>query len=348
MVWYNCRMDKLAYHLNKKKQPAPTDGKFLYYYPADEEIANAHVGNKYYITIEVSEQEWETLIEMDRLEYNNTHTYQRHNTVLPDRDTEALLSPKEQEQFIDKNFSFAEAEKKSPKALRHTDDLTDREFEVYNLCVIEDKTQAEAAEELGLTQGYISMTLKKAKEKVTNAELKKASPEAYVRKCWDIFLDTGTMPDYLDVELEFVIRWLLLDLLPFTHWYYSVGEFCRYLMTYYLFDEDKIDEDIAKYKEASDEEERLHFEEYYGERPPIVQAVYVRLMTEMNRRQQSGLHDSDKAYTSIYSTAEKIASRLKISTYDFLTQRFYPFFAKSRNKRIEQFYKAYSGKKLLK
>ncbi len=157
-------MDKLAYHLNKKKQPAPTDGKLLYYYPADEEIANAHVGNKYYITVEVSEQEWETLIEMDRLEYNNTHTYQRHNTVLPDRDTEVLLSPKEQEQFIDKNFCFAEAERKPPKALRNTDDLTDREFEVYTLCVIEDKTQAEAAEELGLTQGYISMTLKKAKD----------------------------------------------------------------------------------------------------------------------------------------------------------------------------------------
>lgn len=52
-------MDKLAYHLNKKQQPAPTDCKFLYYYPADEEIANAHVGNKYYITVEVSEQEWE-------------------------------------------------------------------------------------------------------------------------------------------------------------------------------------------------------------------------------------------------------------------------------------------------
>lgn len=186
-----------------------------------------------------------TLIEMDRLEYTNTHTYQRHNTAIPDRDTEELLSPKEQEQFIDKIFSFAEAEKKQTKALPHTDDLTDREFEVYNLCVIEDKTQAEAAEELELTQGYISMTLKKAKEKVTKAELRKASPKVYVRKCWDIFLDMGTMPNYLDVELEFVIRWLLLDLLPFTHWYYSMGEFCRYLMTYYLFGEDKITGEIV-------------------------------------------------------------------------------------------------------
>ena len=61
--------------MKKKKQPVPTEGKFLSYHPADEETANAHVGNKYYITVEFSEREWETLIEMDLLEYNNTHTY---------------------------------------------------------------------------------------------------------------------------------------------------------------------------------------------------------------------------------------------------------------------------------
>ena len=30
---YNNTMDKLAYHLNKKKKPAKTEGKFFYYYP---------------------------------------------------------------------------------------------------------------------------------------------------------------------------------------------------------------------------------------------------------------------------------------------------------------------------
>ena len=28
-------MDKLAYHFNKKKKPAKTEGKFLYYYPCE-------------------------------------------------------------------------------------------------------------------------------------------------------------------------------------------------------------------------------------------------------------------------------------------------------------------------
>lgn len=30
-------MDKSAYHLNKEKQPAKTEGKVLYYYPCGEE-----------------------------------------------------------------------------------------------------------------------------------------------------------------------------------------------------------------------------------------------------------------------------------------------------------------------
>ena len=28
ILWYNTIMDKLAYHLNKKKEPAKTEGKF--------------------------------------------------------------------------------------------------------------------------------------------------------------------------------------------------------------------------------------------------------------------------------------------------------------------------------
>ncbi|MCM1289584.1 MAG: hypothetical protein NC132_02895 [Corallococcus sp.] len=64
-------MDKLAYHFNKKKKPANTEGKFLYYYPCDpEDNPDAWFGDKCYIVIEVTEQEWEALRELDRLEYN--------------------------------------------------------------------------------------------------------------------------------------------------------------------------------------------------------------------------------------------------------------------------------------
>lgn len=79
-------MDKLAYHFNKKKKPAKTEGKFLYYYPCDEEDnPDVWFGAKAYIVIEVSEKEWEALFELDRLEYNNTHKYQRHTNRISDK-----------------------------------------------------------------------------------------------------------------------------------------------------------------------------------------------------------------------------------------------------------------------
>ena len=154
------------------------------------------------------------------------------------------------------------------------------------------------------------------------------------------------MPYFLDVELEFVLRKLFNDLMPFTHWFYSVGELFRHILTYYYFDNDKMDDEIAEYLRTASEEDRTHYEDYYGDQPPIVGAVYIRLCTEMERRKKVGPHDSDKLYTNIFAAVEKITSRLNIGVEEFLTQRFYPYIAKWRNKRIRQFYKAYSGKSL--
>lgn len=80
-------MDKLAYHCNKKKLPAKTEGKYLYYYPcADTEQADVQMGGRGYIVVEVTGQEWEALIELDRIDYNNEHKYVRHTTPMPDGD----------------------------------------------------------------------------------------------------------------------------------------------------------------------------------------------------------------------------------------------------------------------
>lgn len=78
-------MDKLAYHFNKKKIPAKTAEKYKYYYPCLlKEEADEQYGDNYYIVTEVSEREWETLLELDRLEYNNTHKFTRHSSM-PDK-----------------------------------------------------------------------------------------------------------------------------------------------------------------------------------------------------------------------------------------------------------------------
>ena len=155
-----------------------------------------------------------------------------------------------------------------------------------------------------------------------------------------MFLDTGEMPNFIDVEIEFVIREISADLIPFLNWYYSFGEFCRYTMLYYLFDEDKMPEDIEGFKKSIKENEQRSFEEYYDEKLPIIQGVYAQLGLKVIRREKNGLHDSDKAFTSFIAAAEKIASRLNMTIHEYLTKRFYPYFAKLRNKRIRQFIKA--------
>lgn len=153
-------MDKLAYHLNKKKEPTKTGGKFLYYYPCTEEDnPDVWCEEKPYIVIEVSEAEWETLFELDRLEYNNTHKYKRHTDSFSDKDEEEL-SPKEQQRRINKDIPFNVL----------VNEQVDREITLRNLpnkyreilkAILEDKTQKQVAEELGVTQGYISFALKK-------------------------------------------------------------------------------------------------------------------------------------------------------------------------------------------
>ena len=95
-------MDKLAYHFNKKKKPAKTEGKILYYYPCDgADKPDIWYGDRAYVVLEVSESEWEALFELDRLEYNNLHKYQRHTTHIPNMDEDGL-TPKEQQRWIDK------------------------------------------------------------------------------------------------------------------------------------------------------------------------------------------------------------------------------------------------------
>ena len=145
-------MDKLAYHYNKKKLPAKTKDKYLYYYPcADIENATVYMGGRGFITIEVTEKEWEALIELDRIEYNNEHKYIRHSVSIPNCE-EDNLTVKQQEQLHIKDIPIdtATAEYLDKKTLHSQ--LTSEEEKV--LVMLEnDYTQKEIAEELNVSQG---------------------------------------------------------------------------------------------------------------------------------------------------------------------------------------------------
>ncbi|MDE6059495.1 MAG: hypothetical protein K2G44_05595 [Clostridia bacterium] len=227
---------------------------------------------------------------------------------------------------------------------------------VYNKIPLQDRkilaaidkrdTQAEATSSLGFTQGYMSTALKKANRSMDHYIFETGTRTEIVWRYWNRFLEKGEMPYFLDVEFEFVLRGLYCELLPLLHWYCSVGGLCRSILQFYLFDIDKMEDEVSEYLENASGEEKNYFTDYYGDQPLIIGAVYLRLMREIQRRREAHLHESDKFYTSIYATAEKIAKRLNVSVEEFIKQRFYPYITKWRNKRLKKFYKAYTSKKL--
>jgi len=338
-------MDKLAYHLNKKKKSAKTEGKFLYYYPCDnEDNPDVRFGQKSYIVIEVSETEWEALLELDRLEYNSIHSYHRKTERIANVN-EDELTPNQQERRIDRDIPFDEIindEYDRKILLSH---LSRRDRKVLE-AMADGGKQSEAAKELGVTQGYISTALKRAYRSVDDYIFKTRTRTEIVWYCWNRFISMEEMPYFLDVQLEFVIRHLLGDLLPFTHWFYSVGDLGRHILTYYYFDNDTMDDEVEDYLQFASEEERKHYEDHYGDIPVIIGAVYIRLCREMSRRQKFGFHDSYKFYENIFDTLEKITKRLKTGVEEFLINRFYPYVATWRNRRLRQCYKYYTGKSL--
>ena len=180
-------MDKLAYHFNKKKKPAKTEGKFLYYYPCDaEDNPDVWFGPKAYIVIEVSEKEWEALFELDRLEYNNTHKYQRHTYRISNKD-EDKLTPKQQQRRIDKDVPFnvlVNEQIDREILLNHLPHQDRKIMEIMS----DGNTQKEAAEELGVTQGYISSALKKADSSVDDYVFKTGTRAEIVWHCWNRFM----------------------------------------------------------------------------------------------------------------------------------------------------------------
>ena len=338
-------MDKVAYHFNKKKLRAKTDGKFLYYYPCNEEDkANTFLYGKGYFVIEVTEKEREALFELDRFEYNNWHKVYRHNEPFPEN--EERLSP-EQQKWINRDVPLSVTSADRIDKIRALSTLTKREREVYYLSVDEQCKQEDIAEELGITQGAVSSTFRRARRKIDACDLSKDNtPDDIVWKLWQIFMRDYELPDFLDVEIEFVIRGIFGDILPFINWFYSIGELCRYILRYYLFDEDKINADIENYLSTASKIEQQHFKDYYSDQPLIIQGVYVRLCMEVKRREANRLQDSHKAVDGVYTAIEKIAKRMDISVEECLAQRLYPYLADKRNRRLKEFYMYYSGKKL--
>lgn len=157
------------------------------------------------------------------------------------------------------------------------------------------------------------------------------------------------MPLFLDVELEFVLNFLHPDdIKHFMYWYYSFGEFIRYSLTYYIYNENKIKDEITEYLYKATDKELAWFKQNYLNAVPLVQIVYIRLITEAARRKDVGLNGSNKAIDGLRTAIEKLAEKVNMPPEQFFAKRIYPIIATIRNSRMKQFYRFYTAKNLKK
>ena len=333
-------MDKHAYHLNKKKIKADEEGKIWYYYPCEnEDTANVKIDGKFYYAIAVSEKEWETLIELDRLEYNNQHKETRRK---------AYISKKQDEtEYIEKNTtdltpSIDEEVVGGITVEKDISSLKGKEKQIAELSFKNDLKQADIAKKLGVTQGYVSSTLKNIKTKL---EAEEKDEEEQLNKAWQQIISKGEADNDYDMYLELGIRSLNSDdLFIFMHWFYSFGELCKNIMRCMLFHEETMQQEIDEYKKTASERELKHFNENYASNIPPIQIMYIRMKRETERRAEMfKIMPIGKAYYRLDETVDKIAKRVNMTAEEFVYERFMKNFASGRIKRYNKFYKKYCG-----
>ena len=291
----------------------------------------------------MTEREWQILFSLDKEEYNDDHAYVRKFTPLIYSKDEEELTPEQRQKRIGGTLLFDEVSDDRIDICRAMKHLTEQEREVYTFARFKDMRQADIAKKMGVTQGYVSMLLEQAEEKIAECDGDK-TPDGVAWRYWQQFVKKGYMPNHVDVEIEYALTQLVFDFVPFIHWFYSVSDLIRFATKSYLFDNDKMTAEIAEYRATEPDEERQHFDDYYGDKPEIIGALYIRFVKEVRRRRSRGLHESDNIYTTFISMADKIAKRVHMTTAEFIDKRFMPYVAEKRMKSARQFYKLYTGK----
>lgn len=326
------------YLLNKKKRPAKTDGKYLYYY-VGASISDFPKGSKlkkyknaYVCEIEVSLEEWECLVELDKAEYNANHKEDRHQDSY---------------QTVE---SFNGLEEIAEDVGVSTVLGIDKEILSLHK---QGYTQQEIAEKLKVTQGYVSKRLIKIKDKIEDGEADGtlSSIERKVEKFWDKFIAKRKMPDYFDVMVDAFMAGLPgVEFERLLKWFYGYREFFRWIIKYLLLYEDKwiSEEEETKLLKKLSQEQKEFYRVYFDEAdaPDSFKMTYLILAVEVERRKETFKEEpKGNAFVELNNELERIAKLKKVSVEEYLEKYFIPEFLQEKEKRyascLENFEREY-------
>ena len=318
------------YLLNKKKRPAKTDGKYLYYY-VGASISDFPKGSKlkkcknaYVCEIEVSLEEWQCLLELDKAEYNANHKEDRHQDSY--QNVENINGREEISEDVELSTVLG----------------IDKEILSLHK---QGYTQQEITEKLKVTQGHVSKRLIKIKDKIEDGEADGtlSSIERKVEKFWDEFIAKRKMPDYFDVMVDAFMAGLpSVEYERLLKWFYSYREFLRWTLKYLLIYEDKlIDEkmETALLKKLPKEQREI-YQEVFEEADALdsFKMTYLILAVEVERRKETFKEEpKGNAFVELNNELERIAKLKKVSVEEYLEKYFIPEFLQEKEKRYASY-----------
>ncbi len=333
-----------AYKLNKQKQPAETEGMFLYYFYDRGTLT----------CTEVIEYQFDRMVELDTEMYNADRREKAHRATYVKANGKTYYKKIDMENDDDTLLDDKQRDKLEDIADQVTVDkrllsVSDEDKEIYRLYSDEDYTQDEIAKELGKTQSYIAKHLAKIEDEINGS---KESDEARAEVQWEKFLDKFRTDDDEDILWD-MFRFLLPvdEQVEIVSWFYSYREFYKFGLTYLVV------RPFGKYKNETDAE--LDFGNRMNELPLHSREVYYDIfdgqIDELRwlylalyeaveyRKKTMKIKPKPTNFEKILMEAEKACKRLEMSTQEFIEKRFLPTQKEKLEKRYTDFRRKYKN-----
>ena len=321
-----------AYKLNKEKQPAEENGKFLYYFYNNHKLDS----------IAVDEEQWEKLVELDTEMYNGNRRHKTHSVELTDNVKPAVDA--------EKGFLHSKKFDSEDDFLRKKDieNLLLREFseldrDIYAL--YEDKfTQKEIAKKVGLSQGEVSKRLTEMFSAIETDDLKSQTQdddEVHAIKQWRKFKNKGVTDGDEDILWDVFRVGMPLALQEYIcSWFYSYKEYCYFAIKYLVMRVwEKYNElEIGNRLNELPRQVREWFYEYYEYEPPCFQWLFISFFERIEEmKKQNQPRPTDVNFQKLLNKYDEIVKRLECTAEEFYEERIAKPYVEKRNKRYQKY-----------
>ena len=340
--------------LNNPHRKPKADGLVTYYYTSVEEPLGGTYfrnGDYYIIPVRVTPKVYARLMKRDKKEHNNNHKhdrryldverYYRQNGEIDedDKETNAWECVADKKTLSYANDIIEELDKQALLATLSDSDI--KIIELYEKGI----AQKYIAKEIGKTQSYVSKRLERLLDLIEFERLNDGSrskKEIEFEIAWKKFLYSHKMPNDVDVILEtfnyLIGERMLEELLVY---FYSFQEYYKYAYRLiYLYEYNPEDDVLGLINELPLIFRRIFYYQKMDEQADVFIWLYYRLVTEMERRRKLTPEPNQEVYERLIAEQEKIAKRVKMTSKQFMEERFIPKVAPMLQKRADEFLQA--------